>query len=367
MTTVVIFVRPGPRGHILLPAREGTARVAELEDRRHRGRRDCRCGAGSPLRDVLPREHAQHAGGAGGARRSSAHPADGRRLRARSAPRLGLLPGAGRPRDLAPHDGVPGAGALARARHDLPVRHGHGPAQPVLVAGARDGRRPDGRQRKAAARAAAGRRLAHVRRSRPGHQRAAERRRRQREEPVQHRALHVGGGAQHDHVHVPHRQPRHLPLAVLRAVRRELHLRKRRADADDRLDGRPAEGRLTVTTDGLVPGQPGEPLHARRVVVIWAVLTVVAVPLVVLLLGPHLPPGNLSDEARDQRHVNIVLAALATPVLLGVWVYFVYAIMSFRQGDAALEDGPPLRGHTGAQVLWVVATGAIVVMLAGWG
>ena len=122
-----------------------------------------------------------------------------------------------------------------------------------------------------------------------------------------------------------------------------------------------------MTTDGLVPGQPGEPLHARRVVVIWAVLTVVAVPLVVLLLGPHLPPGNLSDEARDQRHVNIVLAALATPVLLGVWVYFVYAIMSFRQGDAALEDGPPLRGHTGAQVLWVVATGAIVVMLAGWG
>jgi cytochrome c oxidase subunit 2 len=122
-----------------------------------------------------------------------------------------------------------------------------------------------------------------------------------------------------------------------------------------------------MTADGLVPGQPAEPLHARRLVVIWAVLTVVAVPVVVLLLGPHLPPGNLSDEARDQRHVNIVLAALATPVLVGVWVYFVYTLAAFRQRGAALEDGPPLRGHTGTQVTWVVATGAIVIALAGWG
>src|SRR5919201_4177487 len=122
-----------------------------------------------------------------------------------------------------------------------------------------------------------------------------------------------------------------------------------------------------MASEGMAPAQPMEPVHARRLVLIWAVLTVVAVPLVVFVLGPHLPPGNFSAEARDQRHVNTLLTALAMPVLLGVWVCFVYAIASFRHRGGALVDGPALTGHTGTQVLWVVATGALVLALAGWG
>ena len=166
-----------------------------------------------------------------------------------------------------------------------------------------------------------------------GRQRAAQGRRRRREEPVQRRTLHARRGAHHDHLHLPHRQARHLPLAVLRAVRGGLRLRQRRADADDRLDGRPAEGGLRVTTGALAPA----PVPAtRRILAIWAVLTVIAVPLVVLLLGPHMPPGNLSVEARDQRHINTVLAALATPVLLGVWVFLAVrdqVLPPARRGD----------------------------------
>jgi cytochrome c oxidase subunit 2 len=112
---------------------------------------------------------------------------------------------------------------------------------------------------------------------------------------------------------------------------------------------------------------PSEPPHARRILIIWALLTAVAVPLVVLLLGPRMPPGNLSVEARDQRHINILLAALATPVLLGIWVSLVYAIVSFRPRGAALEDGPPLRGHARTQVLWVAATAVIVLGLGAYG
>lgn len=122
-----------------------------------------------------------------------------------------------------------------------------------------------------------------------------------------------------------------------------------------------------MTIQGVAAPEPAEPIHARRLVAIWAVLTLIAVPLVVLLLGPHLPPGNLSVEARDQRHLNTLLAALATPVLLGVWVYFVYSIASFRVRDADRRDGPPLRGHTGTQILWVAITSAIVIGLAAWG
>jgi cytochrome c oxidase subunit 2 len=122
-----------------------------------------------------------------------------------------------------------------------------------------------------------------------------------------------------------------------------------------------------VTGDGLSAGGPAEPQHARRLVAIWAVLTAIAVPLVVLLAGPHMPPGNFSAEARDQRHINILLAAVATPVLFGVWACLIYAIVSFRQRGDTLEDGPPLRGHVGMQVSWVVATAVIVLALGAFG
>ena len=31
--------------------------------------------------------------------------------------------------------------------------------------------------------------------------------------------------------------------------------------------------------------------HGVRIVVIWAALTAISVPLIVFVLGPHLPPG----------------------------------------------------------------------------
>ena len=122
-----------------------------------------------------------------------------------------------------------------------------------------------------------------------------------------------------------------------------------------------------MTSDALPAGATSEPPHARRLLVTWAVLTAIAVPLVVLLIGPHMPPGNFSVEARDQRHINILLAALATPVLLGIWVSLIYAIASFRQRGSALQDGPPLRGHARVQILWVAATAIVVLGLGAYG
>jgi cytochrome c oxidase subunit II len=107
--------------------------------------------------------------------------------------------------------------------------------------------------------------------------------------------------------------------------------------------------------------------HGRRLLITWAVLTVVAVALVVLVLGPHMPPGNMSVEARDQRHINVLLAALATPVLLGVWTALVYAVRTFRASPGDEGDGPPLRGHARLQVVWVVATAVIVLGLGAFG
>jgi hypothetical protein len=57
----------------------------------------------------------------------------------------------------------------------------------------------------------------------------------------------------------------------------------------------------------------GEPNHARRFAIIWIVASVIAVPLVILLLGPILPPGKGSEQASGQVTDNTVLRAPNRP------------------------------------------------------
>ena len=109
------------------------------------------------------------------------------------------------------------------------------------------------------------------------------------------------------------------------------------------------------------------PRHGIRIVVIWFVLTAIAVPLIVFVLGPHLPPPNMSVESGDQRNANILMTALMVPIALLVVVVFIYSFVFFRQRGEAILDGPPIRGNAGAQMLWIVLTSSVVLALAVWG
>ena len=115
-----------------------------------------------------------------------------------------------------------------------------------------------------------------------------------------------------------------------------------------------------------IAGEP-VPRHGIRIFVIWLVLTAIAVPLIVLVLGPHLPPPHMSTQSLDQRNANIVMTALLVPIALFVLVYFIYSFVFFRQTTGAIVDGPPIKGHEGAQLLWIVLTSTIVLALAVWG
>jgi len=76
------------------------------------------------------------------------------------------------------------------------------------------------------------------------------------------------------------------------------------------------------------------PRHGLGILWIWIVLSAIAIPLVVFVLGPHLPPGKMSSESTDQTNANIVMTALLTPIVLIVLVYFVYSLIVFRaSGD----------------------------------
>jgi cytochrome c oxidase subunit 2 len=108
--------------------------------------------------------------------------------------------------------------------------------------------------------------------------------------------------------------------------------------------------------------------HWRRVVLWWVGASVIATPLVVFVAAPGLPPGNGSVQASGQVVDNTVLLGVSTPAALTVLVYFIYALIAFREREPqAVLDGPPLRGHARIQMWWLVVTTGIVLFLAAYG
>jgi cytochrome c oxidase subunit 2 len=107
--------------------------------------------------------------------------------------------------------------------------------------------------------------------------------------------------------------------------------------------------------------------HAVRFTAIWLISSLIATPLVVLLLGPILPPGHGSAQASGQVTDNTVLLAMATPVLLMVVIYLIYATIAFRQPAGGVLEGPAVRGDSKIQTTWIIVTSVLVLSLAVYG
>ncbi|HEY2770490.1 MAG TPA: cytochrome c oxidase subunit II [Solirubrobacteraceae bacterium] len=108
--------------------------------------------------------------------------------------------------------------------------------------------------------------------------------------------------------------------------------------------------------------------HFRRVLLIWVVSSVIFTPLVVFVLAPGIPPGDGTVQSAGQVTDNAVLFGLSTPIALAVLVFFAYSLIVFRERQPeAVLDGPPVRGHAGIQLWWIVVTSVIVLSLAGYG
>ena len=110
-----------------------------------------------------------------------------------------------------------------------------------------------------------------------------------------------------------------------------------------------------------------EPNHLRRIAILVVVASLIATPLVIWVLGPHLPPGHGSKQSAGQVTDNTVLTAVLTPVICVILVYFAYALIVFRRRGPAIEEGAAIRGNARAQTIWIIATSAIVLFLAGYG
>jgi len=118
-------------------------------------------------------------------------------------------------------------------------------------------------------------------------------------------------------------------------------------------------------------GQSGRG-HIRRVLTIWAVLSVVCIALCVLIV-PLVGTKSASSVAGFANLTDLVFTVLAVPVALFVWVFVFYSLAVFRQKEAAtgraedLEDGPPLQPRPGQQITWLAVTAALAIFLVGWG
>src|SRR6195256_5526667 len=104
--------------------------------------------------------------------------------------------------------------------------------------------------------------------------------------------------------------------------------------------------------------------HGKRFVVAWIVLSAIATPLVAIFLGPAIPPGNGSEQATGQVFDNTVLVSVSTPVCVFVLLFLAYVFLSFRSPSGAVVDGPPIRGDSRIQILWMVTTTVTVLCLA---
>jgi cytochrome c oxidase subunit 2 len=110
-----------------------------------------------------------------------------------------------------------------------------------------------------------------------------------------------------------------------------------------------------------------ERAHGAWIAGVWFVLAVIADLLIWFLWRPHLPPGDMSKEAAGQQFDIAVMAVLCAPVLLFVWVYVAYALITWRHRPGDDADGPPMHGTTRVQATWITVTAVIVLFLFGFG
>jgi cytochrome c oxidase subunit II len=107
--------------------------------------------------------------------------------------------------------------------------------------------------------------------------------------------------------------------------------------------------------------------HGLWILAIWLPLAIIVDVLTWTVWRPHMPPGRMSVEAQGQQFDIAVMAMLCFPVLLFIWVYAGYALITWRHREGDDEDGPPIHGNTKVQATWITATAVIVLGLFVFG
>ena len=129
----------------------------------------------------------------------------------------------------------------------------------------------------------------------------------------------------------------------------------------------------TGTAGGQADGEPSrgrQPRHIWRIVTIWLLLSVVLDVLFYTLVGPHVPPGTMTNSAQSNQFDFNILFIIALPVLVGVWTYLAYSLITWRASRRGAPDpvgGAEARTNLGVQVGWIITTTVLVLGLFTFG
>lgn len=110
--------------------------------------------------------------------------------------------------------------------------------------------------------------------------------------------------------------------------------------------------------------------HLRRLTTIWIVSSVVLDLLFWFVVGPHVPPGDMTGTARSDQFDFNVLMVIALPVMVGVWEYLAYVIKFWNVKNPNAPEpvgGPAAAGNKRAETQWIVITSLVVLSLAVFG
>jgi cytochrome c oxidase subunit II len=123
----------------------------------------------------------------------------------------------------------------------------------------------------------------------------------------------------------------------------------------------------TAPPEGTAPAASDARRHAIRIFTIWLPLAIIVDLVIWFVWYPHLPPGRMTDQAAGQQFDIAVLAVCAAPVVLFIWIFAAYALITWRRQPGDDEDAVPLHGNTRVQATWITATAVIVLGLFVFG
>jgi len=124
-----------------------------------------------------------------------------------------------------------------------------------------------------------------------------------------------------------------------------------------------------ANTPPVQAGTADDASHWWRIVAIWALLSIAFDVVWLEFVGPHVPPGRMTDTSNGAAFDFNVLIVMSVPVMIAIWVYMVYAIITWRSGRGGPEPvgGERARGNRRIEASWITITTVVVLFLAGFG
>ena len=110
------------------------------------------------------------------------------------------------------------------------------------------------------------------------------------------------------------------------------------------------------------------PNHIRRVILLWAILTVAGIAFA-LIVPTLVMPTVASTDASKISTTFIAFTLISAPVAALVWAVGAYSLLAWRSGrkDPPTDEGPPIRRNPKIEMSWVVISSILTLFLLIWG